>query len=233
VHDNPEFLSRLDHPGYAKIFITPREDPFRKDYLDWLEEHHPALFHYGASHEELLGRDLFLAAKLSEIYPIDRHCAIVIIGAGTVGLSQLFIELFGVEKITVIDLPSCLAFAAGTISRPEISWITPEEISSPFKADLVISDTIFSHLSAQWQRDLFNKIFSHVQGGALFYESVPRHWGVKAWRREQFLYRLERDFDLQYNLCPTEANPVQSQIEAWPNAPKMELHSFILFIKKR
>jgi len=217
VHDHPVFLEQCNNAIYTSIFEEPKEDPFRESHLEWLKVHHPKIYAYGEQHREILSRELMLAAAIGDKFDVSPSQSVVFIGATDGELPRLFSEVFGVQKITVIDLKPCLEFAARKLFESHIHWITPDRIDRNLNVDLVISGSTFSHLSEPWQKHLFNTVFAKAKGGALFYQPTPRHWGVKSWKRERFLGYLKKHFH------------VESNGQEFSNFLTEDIRSFILF----
>jgi hypothetical protein len=199
IHDHPVFLEQCDNAVLASIFEEPKEDPFRSTHLAWLKEHHPKIHAYGELHKEILSRELMLAAAIYEKFDLNQNHSVVFIGATDGELPRLFSEVFGVQKITVIDLKPCLELAARKLFESSINWVTPNQINENLEIDLVISGNTFSHLSEPWQKYLLETVFAKAKGGALFYQATPRHWGVKSWKKERFLGHLKKHFHVESN----------------------------------
>jgi len=202
---------------FTSIFEEPKEDPYREAHLEWLKIYHPKIFAYGETHREMRSRELMLAAAVSEKFKVDPSQSIVFIGATDGELPRLFSEVFGVQKITVIDLKPCLELAARKLFDSHINWITPDRIDRNLQVDLVLSGSTFSHISEPWQKHLFEAIFAKAKGGALFYQPTPRHWGVKSWKKERFLGHLKKCFHIEPN------------DQQFSNFLTEDIRSFILF----
>lgn len=212
VHDKPDFLQQCDSPVYSSIFQEPKEDPFRETHLNWLKQNHPKIFDYATKHKEIHSRELMLAAKIDETFPILPDQSIVFIGASDGEIQRLFSEAFGVQKIKVIDLSPCLELAARKLFELPIEWLTPEQVKSDLVADLVISVSAFSQLNESWQRHLFEHVISKAKGGALYYQMAPRHWGVKPWKKERFLRYLKSHYLIKEDLSNSLTADISSLI---------------------
>lgn len=196
VHDHPVFLEQCGNAIYSSIFEEPRGDPFQEIHFEWLKSHHPKIFAYGEKNRDILSRELMLAAAVCEKFQINPSQSVVFIGATDGELLRLFSDGLGVQNITVIDLSSCIDVVARKLMGFPIRWITPHQIEEEIKADFVISGSTFSRLSESWQKYLFETVLVKAKRGALFYESTPRHWGVKSWKKERFLSHLKNHFHI-------------------------------------
>jgi len=205
VHDHPFFIDYClgaagqkiaENPAIVSTFEEPLEDACRDKRLEMLKKKSPRLYSYALEHEEASSVDLWLLAELERKFGQIQDASVILIGAQQGRLAALLVDIYQVEKITVIDLPACLELAKWKLrdrNLQSFQWVSPQQIENGIQeADFLLSNSIVSRLSRHWQDLFIRKVFSKVKGGCILYKPTPRHWGVKTWDRYQFLERLKK-----------------------------------------
>ena len=206
VHDHPLFIDHCqkiiegkekENPALFSIFEEPLEDAFAEERLKMLKRDFPKLYRYALEHSEVSSIDLWLVAELERKFGSLQKASIILVGAQEGRIARILNELYTLQKITIIDLPACLALAKWKLAEHEkknVEWVSPAEIDTLGKADFLMSNANIARLNRFWQERFLSKVFPLVKGGCILFKTTPRHWGAKTWDKYQFLEKLKSSY---------------------------------------
>ena len=115
-------------------------------------------------------RYIKVASDLKKHFGSLDNFNIVEIGGGYGGQCVVLKELFNIKNYTIIDLPGPIALTKTYLDKlgtQGVTLLTPDQIPTDQKYDLVISNYAFSECVAQVQKEYIDKVLSKSERGYL------------------------------------------------------------------
>ncbi len=227
----PVYTEVLEHVSYEKgqeyLSYVLQQSPEFQEKLNLFRENdllgNPYAYSYGAfgTFSPTTLRYIKVASEITKIFGSLNNLHIVEIGGGYGGQCFILSKLYTFASYTIIDLPGPLALTKKylhTLGVENVTFLTPDMISTNQSYDFAISNYAFSECNTQVQEDYLNKVLSKSTRGYLTcnYEKVG---GIIVLTKSELLQKLNEKKIVCKELPEEPSTGNTNYLVVWPSTP--------------